>query len=228
MKGGENMNTIIVGIIAAVIGLVAGLAGGNLTKSNTPTNTTQQTTVSPSTNTKAADLRVLLNGLEKQHVDLASTAVRNGFNGAPDFKASAAALDKNSVALSDAVGSIYGQQARDRFLEIWRSHIGFFVDYTTAAKKGNKAGMDQAVANLGGYVEAISDFFSKANPNLPREAVKQLVSEHVTLLKGAVDQYGAGNYAGSFEQQAAAYDQIGNIANAVSGAIVKQYPEKFQ
>ena len=179
------------------------------------------------TDTPAVNLRVTLNALERQHVDLASAATRAGFDGRPEFSAVAGELDKNSVSIADAVGSIYGAGARDKFLEIWRSHITFFVNYTVAAKKGDQAGMAKAVQDLGGYEDAIADFFSGANPNLPREAVKQLVTEHVGLLKGAVDAYGAGDYAGSYAKQSAAYTQIGTIADALTGAIVKQNPSKF-
>lgn len=181
----------------------------------------------PMTDTAAANLRVVLNSLQRQHVNLASAAVRSGFDGKADFEAVAKELDNNSVAIAKAVGSVYGADAETRFLEIWRSHIGFFVDYTVAAKKGDKAGMDKAVANLGGYVDGVADFLSKANPNLPREAVKALVGEHVTLLKGAVDAYGGKDYAKSYAEQAKADAQIGQIADALSGAIVKQYPDKF-
>ena len=182
----------------------------------------------PRTDTKSADLRVLLNSLERQHVDLASAATRAGFDGHASFDKVAAELDKNSVSLADAVGSVYGTAARDQFLTIWRSHIGFFVDYTVGAKTGDKAKMDTAVKNLTeGYVPAIADFFSKANPNLPREAVAQLVTQHVLLLKAAVDTYGAGDFAGSYSKQTEAYNQIGKIADALSGAIVKQHSELF-
>lgn len=225
-KGMATGAAIGIGLVALLIGAGAGFAAGNSSKT-TDTGTIAAVSA-PTADTKAADLRVLLNGLQKQHVDLASSAVRNGFDGDPDFAASAGELDKNSIALADAVGSVYGAEARDQFLAIWRSHIGFFVDYTTGAKAGDKAKMDQAVKNLNGYVEAISDFFSKANPNLPKEAVAQLVTEHVMLLKGAVDKYGAGDYAGSYAEQTKAYDQIGNIANAISGAIVKQKPDSFK
>lgn len=225
----------MIATIAVIVGLVAGAVIGNvmgksMTKSDsamTADKTGSEAAMMAKTDTKAADLRVLLNGLEKQHVDLASAAVRNGFDGDPDFKASADALDANSVALSEAVGSVYGPEAQEQFLTIWRSHIGFFVDYTVAAKKNDTAGMDKAVQNLNGYVDAIADLLAGANPNLPREAVAQLVTEHVLLLKGAVDAYGSGDYAGSYAKQAEANAQIGTIADALSGAIVKQYPEKF-
>lgn len=180
------------------------------------------------TDTKAAGLRVLLNNLESEHVDLASAATRAGFDGDKSFEAAAGALDKNSRALSAAVGSVYGDEAGQKFYEIWNSHIGFFVDYTVAAQKGDKAGMDQAVQNLNGYVDAVSTFLSQANPNLPKEAVSQLVSEHVVLLKDAVDKHGAGDFAGSYEAQQAARKQItGKIADTLAGAIVKQKPEAF-
>ncbi|MBA3723600.1 MAG: hypothetical protein H0W89_01755 [Candidatus Levybacteria bacterium] len=236
----SHSSAMTVGIIAAVVGLGVGLLGGSaygknmaesqpqaMTADKTGADSEKMMAPEGSVTVKSADLRVLLNGLEKQHVDLASAAVRNGFDGDPDFKASADALDLNSVAIAGAVGSVYGPEAEASFLEIWRSHIGFFVDYTVAAKGSDKAGMDKAVANLGGYVDALSDLLSGANPNLPREAVAQLLTEHVGLLKGAVDAYGAGDYAGSYAKQAEAYTQVGTIADALSGAIVKQYPEKF-
>ncbi len=205
-------------IVAAVVGL---LLGYWVTKS-------KQVAVVPTPDTKAASLRVLLNTLEKEHVALAATAVRNGFDGDPDFAASADSLDANSVALSEAVGSVYGPEAAAQFLEIWRSHIGFFVNYTLAAKKGNKVDMQKAVEDLEGYADAISDLLSGANENLPREAVKGLVMEHIGHLKAAVDAYGAGKYPDSYASQHAAHEQIGKIADALAGAIVKQKPELFK
>lgn len=208
-------------VVAAMVGgLILGGVIGMMAK-KTPK-------VEPSSSTKATELRVLLNSGLAEHVSLASTATRNGFDGDPAFKASGESLDANSLAIAAAVGSVYGKDAEAQFLEIWRSHIGFFVDYTVAAKGGDTAGMKKAVDNLGGYVEAISTFFSNANPNLPKMAVAELVNEHVGLLKGAVDAHGAGDFAKSFDQQHQASVQIGTIAGAISGAIVKQSPDNFR
>lgn len=211
--------------------VVGGLVGGGLGYAAANNNDGQQKTAASQTvetDTKAADLRTALNNLEAEHVDLAATATRAGFDGDPQFQASAMALDKNSRELQAAVASVYGEEAGKRFYEIWNSHIGFFVDYTTAAKAGDQAGMDKAVQNLNGYVEAVSAFLGDAT-GLPREAVASLVSEHVTLLKKAVDEHGAGNFEASFAAQHEAREQITNeIADALAGAIVKQNPDKFQ
>ena len=224
MNDTNSNGKLVAGIIIA---LIIGVGGGYSVSNAISNNKSNVANVMPTTDTKSADLRVLLNGLEREHVSLASQATRNGFSGNADFDASAKALDNNSVELSKAIGSIYGTDAQAKFLAIWRSHIGFFVDYTVAAKSGDKAGMDKAVQNLGGYIDAISDFFSGANPNLPREAVKQLITDHVGLLKAAVDTYGANDFAASYAKEHEADQQIGTIANTISGAIVKQYPEKF-
>ncbi|MEO6508919.1 MAG: hypothetical protein ABIO02_03120 [Patescibacteria group bacterium] len=217
-------------IIAIVAGIGIGIAGFSMMQKQTgknPVVAQNESEAMVKSTDKAANLRVLLNALDREHVNLASAATRNGFDGDPDFKASAGALDNNSIALSKAVGSVYGPEAEAKFLDIWRSHIGFFVDYTVAAKGGDKAGMDKAVQNLGGYADAISDLLSGANPNLPREAVHSVIMEHIGLLKGAVDAYGAGDYEMSYAKQHEADEQVGVIADTLSGAIVKQYPEKF-
>ncbi len=221
-------NNVKMGMVAAVI--VALVVGGGVGYAMKKTTKQSSSTVNAqlSTDTKPADLRVLLNGLQQEHVALASDATRAGFDGTPSFKPAAESLDKNSRDLATAVGAVYGKDAESKFYEIWNSHVGFFVDYTVAAKAGDTAGMEKAVANLNGYVDAISTFFSQANPNLPKEAVAQLIGEHVALLKATVDTYGAGDITASFAKERETRAQISTVANTLSGAIVKQSPEKFQ
>ncbi len=226
-KSSKTTMAITTLVVGAVIGGVAGYAISSNKDDDSSTTQTSQSAV-PTTATKAADLRVALNNLESEHVDLAAAATRAGFDGDPQFMAAAGALGKNTDNLSAAIASVYGEPAGAQFKEIWASHIGFFVDYTVAAKGGDQAGMDKAVQNLNGYVEAISAFLSGANPNLPKEVVAQVVGEHVGLLKEAVDKHGAGDYAGSYDAQDRARVQITKtIADTIAGAIVKQSPNKF-
>lgn len=225
----ENNNKHKIASVLLVAGLlVGGGVGYAVGMNNEETSNEQSSSVSaPTTDTKAAGLRVVLNNLEAQHVDLASAATRAGFDGNANFTATAGALDNNSVAISKAIGSVYGAEAEAKFLEIWRSHITFFVNYTVAAKGGDQAGMDKAVSDLNGYVSAISDLLGGAT-GLPKDAVASLITEHVGLLKTAVDKHGAGDFAGSYAAQQEARDQITTkIADTLAGAIVKQSPDKF-
>lgn len=221
-------NKVTMMVAGVVVGVLIGGGIGYMSGNKKDNHAENSTSSVVTTDTKAADLRAVLNNLESEHVDLASAATRAGFDGDPSFAAAAGALSKNTDDLSAAVGSVYGEEAGAKFKEIWASHIGFFVDYTVAAKGGDQAGMDKAVQNLNGYVEAISTFLSGANPNLPKEAVAGLVTEHVGLLKDAVDKHGAGDFAGSYDAQSRARVQITTkIADTLAGAIVKQSPDKF-
>src|SRR5437867_5547058 len=80
--------------------------------------------------TKASGLRSTLNTLFQEHIYLAAAATGAALGGRDaEFKAAAAALDANSVAISKAIG-VYGQGAEDAFLPLWRKHIGMVVEYT--------------------------------------------------------------------------------------------------
>ena len=79
--------------------------------------------------TSGSDLRVALNNLMAEHAQLGLAATAAALGGrSGEFQAAAAALDANSVSLSQAIGSVYGQGAQDAFLALWRKHIGFIVD----------------------------------------------------------------------------------------------------
>ncbi len=229
MDSKSKSGLVTAAVVALVIGGGVGYVVGNGMGDNSEGSMKKDSpsTSQKATDTKAANLRVVLNTIEKEHVGLAAAATRAGFDGSPMFDAAGKALFQNSKELSDAVASVYGPEAGKKFNEIFDSHLTFFVNYTVAAKAGDKAGMEKAVTDLNGYVEAISTFLSGANPNLPKDVVAQLFTEHVTLLKAAVDAHGAGNYAESYAKQHEALTQIGTIADALAGAIVKQSPDKF-
>lgn len=178
---------------------------------------------------KAADLRVTLNNLLGSHVYLAGLPVRMALGGSdPGFKAGLATLDKNSVELSKAIGSVYGPPAEARFLELWRAHLGMFVAYTQAAAKDDGPGKAKALAELDGYRADFDAFISGANPNLPKGAVASLLVMHVTGIAKAIDLLAAKDYASAYPQLKTAEDHSMMIADPLAEAIVTQFPDKLR
>ena len=176
----------------------------------------------------ASDLRTTLNTALAEHVWLAAAATEAALGGRTgEFKSAAGALDANSVALSQAIGSVYGQGAGTAFLELWRKHIGWFVDYTTGAARKDKAMQDMAVKNLMGYADDFGAFLASANPNLPKDVVAGLVREHVVGLKAVVDAQAAGDWPTAYARLREAAGHMQMIADPLAGAIAKQFPEKF-
>lgn len=191
----------------------------------TPTATMEAMSDTLTSETGAADLHAGLTHLLQEHVYLAANATNAALTGG-DFDGAAGALDENSVALSEAIGSIYGSDAGGAFLELWRTHIGFFVDYTQARAAGDDAAAQAAVTALEGYGQDFGAFIESANPNLPADAVAEELGPHVATLTTAIDA----QVAGSPDQWALlreAASHMPHTAAILAGGIVTQMPDTF-
>ena len=96
-------------------------------------------------------LQATLDGCSVSTRSLATWATQAGVSGGKNFPALGKQLDRNSVAISKAIGSLYGAAAAKQFLNgknLWRAHINDFVAYTVATAKDDKAGQKKAVAKL--------------------------------------------------------------------------------
>ena len=172
----------------------------------------------------AADLRVTLDNLLGEHALLAIWATQAGYSGQKSFPALAAQLDRNSVAISKAVASVYGAAAGRQFLDgknLWRAHIKYFVDYTVALVKKDTAGQKKAVASLMTYIQVQAAFFAKAT-GLPKQALVNDLTAHVLQLKGQLDAYAKGNFKQSYALADGAYQHMFMTGDLLAGAIAKQ------
>lgn len=218
-----RFNRIITAALAALV--VSGLlVAGAIAASSNSTTTHSMAGMSKSTASPAGDLRVALAQQFGQHAVLAMNATNAGITGSKSFPAAAAALDKNSVALSKSIASVYGAKAGQTFLNgkfMWRAHVKFFVDYTVAKSKKDTAGQNKAVANLKQYTVTFGDFLAGAT-GLPKMAVRNDLLSHVLQLKGQLDAYAAGNYTAAANLYNAAYNHMFMTSELVANAIIKQ------
>lgn len=172
-----------------------------------------------------AVLRSTLAAKLQQHTYLAGVATAAALGGG-DFEAAARPLDENSLELSRAISSAYGDDAGRQFLSLWRQHIGFFVDYTRAAARGDQAGMSTAKADLDGYRSAFAAFLSAANPNLGKDAVAAELGVHVDTLIAAIQAQAAKDASQVLKLRDAA-DHMPHTGFVLASAIARQFPQKF-
>ena len=209
----------------AVSTTTAAPATATATMSPMATGTTTTAPMGP--NAPAAELRSGLTALLQAHVYLAGTATGAALRGDnAGFTAAAKTLDTNSVALSKAIGSVYGNDAEQAFLALWRKHIGFFVDYTQGKAANDMAKVEKARADLDGYRADFGAFISSANPNLPKDAVAQELKPHVESLFAAIDAQAAGDPA-AYDKLATAASGMPGTAQTLAAGIAKQFPDKF-
>ena len=213
--------TVAAALAALTVGSIAATAdsgGQTMSHAGHASMTTARTKLT------AADLRVTLDRLLGEHAVLAMNATNLGVTSSKAFPAAAKALDRNSVEISQAIGSIYGAKAAKTFLDgpfQWRAHIGFFVDYTVALAKKDKAGQAKAVANLKTYTVRHGDFLAAAT-GLPKLAVRSDLLGHVLELKTQLDDYAAGRYARAADDYRHAYAHMFMTGDLLAGAIAKQ------
>jgi hypothetical protein len=173
-------------------------------------------------NSDGSGLRATLTALFSDHVYLAGAAIHQaladgGKLTAPKTAAAVAALDKNSVEVSKAIGGIY-PKAEQPFLDSWRSHIPFFVNYTLAKVGGDKAGVDKAVSDLGAYAVSFGQLIHSVVPELPAAAVQKELETHATSLIAAIDADVAGD-PGYYDLLKTAAGHMPMTAQALAGGI---------
>jgi hypothetical protein len=214
------VSALIVGVITAT----AGNGDRSMPQMSQMSQMHHAMHASQATTVTAADLRVTLDRLLGEHAVLAMSATNLGVTGSKAFLAAAQALDRNSVALSQAIGSIYGAKAGKTFLDgpfMWRAHVKFFVDYTVATAKKDEAAKRKAVANLQTYTVRFGDFLAGAT-GLPKLAVRNDLLGHVLELKGQLDAYAKHQYAKAATMYGHAYDHMFMTGDLLAGAIAKQ------
>jgi hypothetical protein len=171
----------------------------------------------------AAQTYAQLAYLLQEHVYLAGIAVDVAVLTSPDdprFEAAAAALDENSVALADLIGSVAPDQ-RDAFLGLWREHIGFFVDYTLAVAGGDADGEQAALDSLDGYRSQAGAFFEEISGGaIPADAVASSLQGHIETLTTAIDAAVAGDTTVFSElKRAATHVGEGGSAKALASGL---------
>ena len=173
-------------------------------------------------NSDGSALRAQLTALLADHVYLAAAAIDQaiadgGDLTTADVQAAVAVLDENSVEVAALVGAAY-PDAEQPFLDSWRSHIPFFVNYALGMATGDEAAAEQAVADLNGYAVSFGQLINSVVPELPAEAVQGELEMHAVSLLAAIDA----NLAGDPEYFSLLKEAAGHMpmtATALAGGI---------
>jgi hypothetical protein len=220
------MKTTLVKVVA-VVGLAAVTVACTQTMAADPSGHASGMAMGKSAS-KANGLKSSLNTLFQEHVYLAAAATGAALGGREaEFTAAAGALDQNSVAIARAIGMVYGADAEQAFLPLWRKHIGFAMDYTVGVAGNDKAKQDKAVNDLIGYTKDFGAFLNAANPNLPTKVVADLVQHHVVTLKTVIDAQASKDQAKAYAALRTAAGHMQAIADPLAEAIALQFPDRF-
>ena len=133
----------------------------------------------------------------------------------------------NAKAIAASIEPFYGKAASDKLFTLLAGHYGAVKDHLEATAAGNKAKQDAAVTNLTGNAAEIAKFLSGANPNLPFNTLNGLLLAHGGHHIQQNQQLKSKQYAQEAQTWEAMKNHMYVIADALAGALAKQFPAKF-
>lgn len=146
---------------------------------------------------------------------------------AAEAKAAEAEVVANARAIADSIGPFYGKAASDQLFGLLAGHWGAISEYLDATRAGDAKAADAAFKKLAANAGEISKFLSSANPNLPYDTLNGLLLAHGAHHVQQIKQFKAGQYQQEAKTWASMKDHMVVIADALAGAIAKQFPKKF-
>ncbi|HEY0661764.1 MAG TPA: hypothetical protein VGD21_10670 [Lysobacter sp.] len=136
------------------------------------------------------------------------------------------AVVANAKQLANAVGGFYGAAAGERMLSLLAGHWGAVKAMTDAEHAGNRAAMNAAMSTLMQNAGEIAVFLSGANPYLPQDAVRGLLVAHGAHHAAQIGQVMRGDRKSEANTWTAMQKHMDVIADAMAGALARQFPQK--
>ena len=178
---------------------------------------------------KLADTRAALRDLWIGHVFWVRNVVEARFDG---NDAAAAAAERqvvaNAHAIAGAIEPFYGKAASDKLFTLLAGHWGAIKGYLDAARANDKAGQDKALNALLANANEIAAFLGGANPNLPVDVLKSLLTAHGSHHVQQIQEFQAKQFDEEAKTWAAMSHHMYMIADALADGIAKQFPDKFR
>lgn len=215
------MNNFWLAVIISLI--IGGIAGWFIGSSS------QKQDVNPQDfgTVKSQQFRTDMRKLWEDHITFTRLYIVEAAGNNPGVNQTAQRLLKNQEDIGNAIKPYYGNEAGNKLTELLKIHITTAVDLIAAAKTGDQTALGSANDKWYANANEIADFLSKANPNLSNDQMRSAMKSHLDLTKQeAVDQL-EGKYDASVSNYDKVHDQILVMSDALSQAVIKQFPDKF-
>jgi len=182
----------------------------------------------PAADSAALTTRLALRDLWVEHIFwIRSYAIANQEHDKAQAKVAADQVVDNATKIANSIAPLYGQPAADQLLKLLAGHWGAVKHYSDATVAKDAKGKQAAVADLTSNAKAIAAFLAKTNPNLPESTLVTMLAAHGGHHVSQIDQIAAHDYAGEASTWNMMRTHILALADALTAALVKQFPDKF-
>ena len=136
-------------------------------------------------------------------------------------------IDSNTKQIASMIMPFYGEAASQKFMNLLDTNIGAVRAYSEATVAGDKSLQDAALARLASNSEDFGVFFSGINPYLQKDNVRGLIAAHGAHHVLQINQYKKKEYANLEKTWTMMREHVYVIADTITTALVKQFPDKF-
>jgi hypothetical protein len=177
---------------------------------------------------RVAEMQQNLRDLWVGHIFWVRHVVSNIATNEPEERGAA---EQEVVANTKQIASVmtpyYGEVASEKFYSLLDNNIRAVREYSEAALAGDKRQQDSALAYLASNADEIADFLSHLNPYLQKDIVRGLIAAHGAHHVLQINQYKAKDYAPLVATWPMMRQHIYVIADTMTTALAKQFPDKF-
>jgi hypothetical protein len=223
---GRRVTLMLAGLIA-VTSMVIVLAISGPGESHAATHRPHAARV-PGPTAKAVVFHDQMRALWEAHGSWTHMVITSFVGNLPNLKAEETVLLQNQVDIGNAVKPYYGRRAGNKLTKLLKAHILGAVSVLVAAKSGDKTKLAQAETAWYANGRQIADYLHAADPRfLSDRAARKMMKEHLDqVIEQAVDEL-KGNYAADARAFAPYIRHILDMADMISGGIIRQFPGRF-
>jgi hypothetical protein len=136
-------------------------------------------------------------------------------------------VDSNTKQIASMLTPYYGEARSQQFQTLLDVNIDAVREYSEATTAGNKSQQDAALARLANNAKDFGAFMSGINPHLSESTARGLLAAHGAHHVLQINQYKKKEYAHVDETWKLMREHVYVIADTLTQAIVKQFPNKF-
>ncbi len=177
---------------------------------------------------RVAKMKHTLQELWVTHIFWVRHVVSNNATNIPDERdAAEQEVLANVRQIAHTLTPFYGEATSQKLLNLLNINYGAIREYSDGTVSGNKLRQEAALASLESNADDISDLLSHVNPYLHKDTIRGMIAAHAAHHVLQINQYTEKEYAHLWATWPMMRRHVYVIADALTMALVKQFPDKF-
>lgn len=173
------------------------------------------------------NLMNLLRELWEEHIAWTRMAVISIAENLPDTDLVLNRLLRNPSDFAAQLRQLYGNRAAAEFEELLRSHLIIASQLIEAAKAGDNSAVEEIEDEWYDNADDIAEFLARINNNWSEQTWKDMLHNHLQLLKAEVVNRLEGNYETDINLYDDIQKQALEMADLMSEGIIRQFPSRY-